>query len=256
MDKAKNEQLDKIKLKLEKLLAKAESAREIGSLQEAEIFMQKVNSLLTEYNLKKEDIRVKTGNPKDELVFVDIWLKEEHGWGKTDGMWMIAMYNVISVHNYCRMVRIMTHGTQNELVRVFGEPHNIDTVRYLANFIIATGKHLHKERWKAYRTSGGREKKNAFKRGYFTGLVYGIQVKLEEQQEQDEAKWEGVTALVRTNELALTEKVEETLGETSKQHHKKLTSESGLIMGTRDGQEMQINKGISNSATQTKTELK
>lgn len=254
--KNKDDQLDKIKSKLEKLLAKAESAKEIGSLEEAEIFMQKVNSLLTEYNLTKEDIRVKTGNPKEDIVFVDIDVKAEHGWSKTDGLWMLGMYNTVSKYNYCRMVRDKSWIKEGLYLKLFGEPENIDIVRYLVSFIIAKGRQLQKERWETYRSMGGPEKKNAFKRGYFVGLCTGINIKLMAQRAQDEAKWNGVTSLVKTNEIALKEVIEEELGSISTSKSRTYTAQHGRAIGNQDGKQMELNKGISNQNTQTKTYLK
>ena len=51
-----NVDLEKIKSRIEKMLKKAQSAKEIGSLHEAEVFSNTANKLLMQYNLSMSDI--------------------------------------------------------------------------------------------------------------------------------------------------------------------------------------------------------
>ena len=91
-----NENLDVIKDKIAKILAKAESAKEIGNANEAATFSAKVNELLTKYNLEKADLKFE----EEDTIIADT------GNGltisKKMGRWTSRLLGVLCKYNYCK----------------------------------------------------------------------------------------------------------------------------------------------------------
>ena len=66
------------------------------------------------------------------------------------------------------------------------------------------------------------------------------------QQKELEREMIGVTALVKTNEVAITEKVSEMFGKLKTGRAKRLSGQDGAFLGYQDGKNMQLNKGLEN----------
>lgn len=228
------ENLDKITEKIQKLLNKSESAREIGNLEEAEAFAQKVNELLIQYNLTVHDL--KGNEPKDNIDTNYIDLE----FGKTEGDWVIKLYNCIAKFNLCRVISIK--GTSK--IMLIGDPYNQEIVVYTCVHLKHTIKSLRAKRYKEY---FGPEKKNTYYRAYSQGAVNGIWDKLQAQKYEMERQNNNITALVVTNDALLDTKVKEIFGETKSAKSRKLSGADGGSQGYVDGRNMNINKGIKGS---------
>lgn len=231
------EDIDKIKDKIQKLLNKAESAKEVGNIEEAEAFSNKVNELLTQYNLSIHQLE---GNKTDNLEGIAIDLEVP----KTEGTWVVSLYHTIAKFNFCRIIKIS--GT-NSKIFLIGEKYNQEIVVYTCLQLKRMIKALRKQRYKDYM---GREKKPTFYRGYSQGAVDGIYTKLKAQQEANEVNLTGVTALVVNNTQALDNKVKELFeGGTRQSKPKKLRGDDGYGKGVQDGKNMQINQGLGTKNT-------
>lgn len=252
---------DKTKKKIENLFKKAESAQEIGSLEEAQLFINKANQLLVKYNLEQVDVMTKeTGNT---CIGEEVMTGEIHGWNKTDSLWVNKLYARVAKYNFCDAVFSMPYWiydygedgirTPNKkkwvkpYVTIIGEPHNIEMVKYICSHIIPKLKKLQSKRWKELQGQIS-EKKNTFKRGYFSGAVMGIANKLYDQQKTNEKKYEGLPGLIKLNEVAVKEKTDEIFPELGRTRSRGLSGVTGAAVGRKDGRNMNINKGISNNS--------
>ena len=227
----KTTDIEKIKSRIEKMLRKADSAKEIGSLHEAELFAKTANKLLMEYNLSMSDINL--GENKQIIEGVGLELK----YNKSDGDWKVRLYSIIAKFNLCRVIKL---GQSTKIV-IFGEQYNVDLVMYVSSQLENTIKSLCSQRWKEY---GGLEKKNTFKRAYYIGAVNGIYSKLKEQQVELQNEMIGVTALVKTNEIAIAEKVNTMFNNIRIGTSRRLSGQDGAFLGYKDGKNMQIHKGL------------
>lgn len=232
------QQLEKVKDKIEKLFRKAESAGELGSLEEAAIFAAKANEILTKHNLEMADINLETdiNSCEGDRVFV----KDEHGWSKTDSDWLIKLYGTICRYNFCKIViHTMIRGQDCTII---GEPHNIEMVKYVVSHLVPKIKQLRLRRWKEYH---GYEKTNAFKRSYFRGAVMGIELKLREQRLADEVKYDGLPGLVVLTNKLIDEKMAELFKNLKYgSRGRGLSGHDGGSLGVADGKRMSINRGI------------
>lgn len=225
--------LDKIKSRIEKMLRKAESAKEIGSLHEAELFAKTANKLLMEYNLSISDINL--GENKQNINDFCLELK----YNKTDGDWMVRLYHIIAKFNLCKVIQI---GKTTKIV-IIGEKYNVDLVMFISSQLVHVIKSLCSQRWKEY---NGFEKKNTFKRGYYIGAVNGLYEKLEQQQQELNREMVGITALIKTNEIAIQEKVSQMFNNLKKGKSRRLSGSDGATLGKIDGKNMQIHKSLGN----------
>lgn len=232
-----------IEEKIAKLFRKAESAEEIGSMEEAMIFVAKANELLTKYNLDKGDINLE--EERDNIDYQEVVWSYRYKHSKVDGDWIIHMYNVVAKFHYCKVIAHPGSPRFNipHSLTVFGEQQNIDMVIFVCTQLIETAKELVKKNWKEYH---GPEKRNKFRRGYYIGFVAGIHEKLQEQrkqQEQDKPKQMG--ALIVMTDKLVNQKVEEKYPNIKKaSNSRKTSSQHGSMAGFRDGKRTNIKKGI------------
>lgn len=90
--------------KIQKLLDKANSAKEIGSLAEAEVFISKVHDLLTKYNLSLESLEQSNSSKNNEFEIQESD-KIIIGLNKEEGIWEDSLIKVITLNNYCDRLR-------------------------------------------------------------------------------------------------------------------------------------------------------
>lgn len=233
-----NKELGKVTEKIRKLLAKSESAKESGSIQEAELFALKAQDLLLQYNLSQQDIN----KPEESPIIAEIVdLNDFEKIAKTESDWVLTLFIELSKYNLCKSIILGNRGYNK--VYVFGERHNIDIVKFLHDQLRVKIKRLSLEAWKEYK---GLEKRNTFLRGYKKGVVQGIKTKLLEQQQAQMKKYEGMPGLVKVNTQAINKSIAIKLGPLGKSRSRALSGEDGKGKGFRDGYNMNINKGISN----------
>lgn len=241
--------LDEIQEKIAKLLNKAESAKELGSLEEAAAFTAKVSELLMKYNLSLSDIKGK--KDKDDVEANKINLADLHGYNKTEGDWIVQLYNCIAKFNLCRVIKINKGDAL--AIMLLGDKYNVETVVFISSQLVNRLKILQRQRFKEYSEAGGPEKKGTFKRAYFIGAINAIWDKLEEQKISMERENSNITTLVKTNEIAIADKVEELFGDRVKSGKaRKVKGQDGAGFGYQDGKNMEINKGLNEAEEKEK----
>lgn len=234
-----NDQSEAIKSKIEKLFKKAESAKELGSLQEAETFMAKAQEILTKYNIEQSELNL--GDEQENPVGYEVInMGEAHNWKKTDGRWLIQLYHVVGQHNFCKVVINRTPGT-SQVITLIGEDHNRDVVKFMCSNIIPKIRNLEKDRWKEYH---GSEKRNAFRRAYLSGAAAGIGAKLSEQRKQDKAKYEGLTGIIVLKDQLVDEKTAEIFGKLKQSRSRRLSANDAGARGYSDGKKVKVDPGV------------
>lgn len=228
--------VESVKTKVEKLFKKAESAKELGSLQEAEAFMAKAQEILLKHNIEKSQLNL-SDEEESPVEYLRFSLDEHFNFIKTEGQWLISLLNVVARNNFCKVVKNgNTHAT------IIGEQDNMDVVLYMVANIVPKIRGLEKQRWKEY---NGFDKRGAFRRGYLAGAVHGIHLKLQEQRKKDTDKYEGLTGIVVLKDQLVDEKMAEIFGKLRTSRTRRLSSSSGAAQGQADGKNLKLNKGLS-----------
>lgn len=234
---------EKILDRVKKLLAKAESAKEIGSLAEAEAFMQKVNELMIEYNLSMHDIRMAAAADNDK--FAD-WIYGEYVEYKENlagGRWRMDLIKMICRHTLTGIV----FNTHIKKFRVYGQIENVESTVWQYNFLssrlLSMAKDARKESAEALEHC-----RHTFLKDYLMGSIHGIERKLIEQAKESKLK-DAVNQLIKYNDKALDEYVKEKVGDVIKSMPRgNQTLASGAYKkGYNDGKSMSMGNRLSAS---------
>lgn len=272
-----HEDLNAIKEKLQKLMAKADSAKEIGNAAEAAAFSAKVNDLLTKYNLEMADVEFS----KEDEVIAD----NANGLillNKT-GRWTSRLLSVLCNYNYCKSV-YHTFGRSKEMrVTIVGKKENVEVVLFLYNILKSQLEKIAKNEWRLYMKDtqlkikaayqdvpSGMSKmtdnmikrpwkyfksvmnRQAFYKSFFLGAVVGVNERLESEMKKAEVTYgEKVTALVRVNDAQIERFIAEKFGNLGRFKKAKSISINGAVYekGVEAGKNASMAKGVATGAT-------
>jgi hypothetical protein len=107
---------------IKRLFEKAESAKEIGSLAEAESFFAKASELLIKHNLTREEVDAAAKDNEFNMVILAI--REI----KSDGDYEHALLSTIAEANFCKVVGFID---RKDRISVSGKNFNLEVVLYL-----------------------------------------------------------------------------------------------------------------------------
>lgn len=183
------DKLEEIKDKLRKLIAKEESARELGNQQEAEAFASKVQQLLLQYELDLGDIKNQSAESieikeerftvyKQSKIALEMLFAPGLGYGtldltiKNESNWIRDLYNVIAMTNFCK---ILVHGSDPYVVVLIGNDMNREFVHFMVLQLVSKMRNLARKSFSNYE---GLDKRNTFIRSFLKGCIEGIRTRL------------------------------------------------------------------------------
>jgi hypothetical protein len=229
--------------KLRKLIQHQESAEKMGSVEEAEAFALKIQELLAKYNLSKSDLK------QEDVTAEIIEVRDVVKVPGIGGMSNLEVMKSICKWNWCK-VYIMGNKSNNEMM-IVGSPENIEICRYIHSSVMKTfldiGKHKYKERQKFY--DGIKiEGVDTFMRAFLSGCALGLDLKLSEGRQKFENANISCKAIVRMNEIAVTDYVYNKYGKPEKGRRSSVSDVGGAYeQGVQVGRNVQINKGLNQS---------
>ena len=184
--------------RIKKLLKHAESARKLGSIEEAEAFAFKANQLLIEHNIAQMEVEETEESDKFRNM----------GWSETisykdnqaGSAWRIFLLRSIVKYNFCNF----TYKQGLKTFQIYGKMENVEVVVWLYNFLstglLSLAQHQHtllsKEQKKAYN-------RYAFLKDFLLGASQGIDYQFQKQREEQETN--KMTSLIIYNNKALQE---------------------------------------------------
>jgi len=248
--------------KIQKLLAKAESAEEIGNLEEAAAFSAKVNELLMKHNLQMADLDTEE---ESEVTHTEIEA-EDLSITKQKGGWTINLMTTLCGFNFCKplyntsfdlKIRDTARGAKLRKkkkvdgVIIIGKHENVEVVKYLYTVMKSENERLGKSGWSNYLKE---QRANVLKAGYAKDSMYykkpwnyqicsrrgawlksfylgannGIRQRLQEQHEAaKQSHGVKVTDLVLVNDAALEDYIKITWGTTSTMSNRSIVIVTG-----------------------------
>lgn len=234
MDKEQEKLFEKIR----KLISLKEGAEEIGSIEEAANAQARISELVLKYNL---DLSKMPGRKDKQNIITQKYTvvskKTESDW-QSDLMFTIAKFN---------MVKALRHGNKfgnNYYFSLIGEKINIDLVIFIFEQLSVRIKSM---RLAAYKLANKEYPipKNGYFRSYPRAVVKEIEYKLYEEAYDMKKKYEGGNQLMVLNDKAISDYIENTIGKIGTiKPQKQLGSYEGARDGRRDGENIQINKGL------------
>lgn len=132
---ANNNRIEAAKLKIKKLFEKANSAKEIGSIQEAITFSDKVNQLLQNYNLSLSEVITAEEIKIQQLEGPD---RIEYGKNPIEGLWEIDLIDALAKYNFCKALFRTYRNVQSNIypsATIIGTSENIEVVKWLIDII-------------------------------------------------------------------------------------------------------------------------
>ena len=242
--------MDKILEKIKKLVAHQESAKQMGSTEEAEAFAVKIQALLNKYNLSLAQL------PADKIEEDVIDLNFKTKIPSIGGRSNFQIYSAIAKNNWCKVY--LDGGVKNNFILV-GSPQNVEIVKFIASIVrpifVSVGKQKYKNEylpdctWKPVGL-------DTYMRRFIQGCADGLNMKLAKEREEfikdnDTAKAieeNGIscTALIKVNEVAITNHVEAKYGGTSKARRNTATkgAKGAYQQGVEVGKNVSIHKGV------------
>lgn len=201
----------KVLEKIKKLVAKQQSAEEIGSVEEAEIFAAKVQELLMKHNLSMSQIEQ---DRADGMAEDTLSVKIPSIGGKSN----FQIMNAIAKNNWCKCFTL--GGTKNFVI--VGDKDNVATVKYIHSIVtpvfVNAGKNDYKNDYLPHCTDYKPIGVDTYLRKYILGCASGLFDKLyEERQEmiqEDDLDKKGTNELTCSALIVLNDKaVDNYIGE-------------------------------------------
>lgn len=241
--------------KIQGLLRLEESAKKVGSMEEAANASGKIRDILMKHNLDLFTVEQASKKKKTEIVHKLYDLEElmqSH-----EGTWISNLLTIVAKYNLCDVL-IRGRTTERWLI---GTETNIEvtwyTVAQLSNRLRLSGR-------EAFKTYEGKEKRNTYLRGYYIGANSGIQQQLAENaareaynaklaagkraQQEETTEAESTSLMVMSMQVSMMKDVESYMSSTFKFKPTvtriRSTSRSGRQQGEIDGKAMSINAGI------------
>jgi len=193
--------------KIQKLLDLEQGARNIGSLEEAANAAEKVQRLLTKYNLEMSDVSM---HIRKDSMDINKFAFEDVTNAKNEGQWIHSLYSMLANHNYCKLVRTISHkwdptkgNVRVTYANLVGTKTNVEVVRKLALRLEERIRTFEREAWR--KDQHMHKNRNAYRRAYFMGAVQGLNHQLEYIKQQEMQENVNVRSLVVQNERQLQE---------------------------------------------------
>lgn len=264
---------EKIINKIKKLAAKAESANEIGNIEEAAAFSAKVNEMLTQYNLDMAELGTGSEEEIGDEKFLDMNL---------DYRWKVNLLTVLCEYNYCKVVyykhfkdvRYNRHGRytvyeKEKSVSIIGRPDNVEVVRYLYSMLVSQFQTIAGTAWRAYLKDVRKQliemgytsqemvykdpakytnvtSAHIYKTSFYKGAVAGVLKKLKEQMEKAEQKHgQKMTDLMVVNNAAVQAYMKEHFGKMGTMRNSKSElNASAYRKGVEAGKNASMARGV------------
>lgn len=229
---------DSIQEKLKKLIRHRDSAEEVGNLEEAESFAQKIQEIALKYGVEVSKLDVhdqeKINAPADrEINLTDYMTRHESDW-------IMKLFSATSRGNMCKVVT----NKARTWIHIFGYEHNIEIAIYMAEQLIPRFRQLSKEDFKAYR---GLTKRNTYIRGWLQGAAQAISERLVETLDKAKQQNTQINALIVKSDFAIKEYRATKYPSMKPLNNRSLQGLDGRAKGYNTGKSISINKGVSSS---------
>lgn len=171
--------------KILKLQALQQSAEKVGSLEEAANAAEKIQRLLIKYNLDltdAEDLR-----KKPEVKDIVISGVKTFGYTPKEGFFIPWLGTLVAEFFFCRSLN-KRDAYDKELWFIYvGTPPNIQVAINATTNLVNSIRAFGRIEWRDWGEYSG-QKKGAFLRSYYAGVVQGLNTKLRKIKEEREAK--------------------------------------------------------------------
>lgn len=227
--------IEDIKEKISKLIAKEESAREIGNLAEAEAFAAKVQQLLLQYELDVKDLKNQTG---ESLVIIEKRFDTKILTTRHESNWAIYLYNACAKACFCT---VLAYGRSaaTTFVTLIGTEVNIEMLHLMASRLAVQIRKVARIEFARY---VGPDKRNTWIRGFLKGACHGISQKLRNDAARIMIDQPQMSALVHDKDASMRKYMEEHYPKLGVSKGRAGSSTDGYLRGKEVGSTMDVNQ--------------
>jgi len=244
---------------IKKLMAKADSAAQIGSAEEAATFAAKANELLLKHKLEMTDLELATEDTDDPIEdgYVDVakaaGLKK--GGGARRAAWIEGLASRLCNAHFCKLLVVPGSKT----IRIIGRKSDKQIVEYLLTTLVREGERLAILYERVSRVSAQRAGlpiPQQPKRGFLLGFTAGIGEKLREMRAAVMQQG-GQHAVVRFQQAsaAVQKYFDDTVGRTTKAGAPKASTANGAAFnaGKQAGRSQSLHGGLGGASSSKST---
>lgn len=236
--------------RIKHLMRHAESAKELGSLAEAEEFAKKANELLLKYNIEMSEIAMMEDS--DEFKNY-IYGEEVHYQDNQSGSrWRLDLVSTLCQFNFTSYTYRTGRRYDFDLMksfpdptfRVYGEMSNVEVVVWMYHFLsIGLLRMAQEEHVKLTPQERKKYNRYAFLKDFLIGAVDGIHSKLQTQRDK-QMQEAGVYGLVKYNAQQLDKFIKENAPKLKTVKSKVIMTGSAYGLGYEAGQNYNITKPL------------
>jgi hypothetical protein len=234
------------------LMRHADSAKEMGSLAEAETFTNKVNELLLQYNLEMAEVVATADKQNDQFKN---WMYSEsisYKDNQSGQRWRLSLVETLCDNNLCSY----TFKSGMKTFTVYGHMQNVDTVVWLYNYLSIGLLRLAQENHVALPAETKLfYNRYAYLKDFLLGAVRGLGEKMEAQRVAS-AQANKLTGLMVINKKALGEYLDKTNPGIKSVKFKTVEVGSGYRKGLEVGRNYSIGKPLEGNSTPEPKKLK
>lgn len=192
-------QQESVLVRVKKLMAHADSAKQMGSAAEAEAFAAKASEMLLEHKLTMTDLEMAAELSADVLVDDYFDVNVAAGIKKSGGraLWLESLIRGLCKTHFCEYAVVT--GLDSKIYRIIGHESDRAIVTYLFTVLAAAADRLailYERQARTLAKKNGDAIPVAPKRAFLLGFASGVNAKLRDQRSAIERKG-GQFALVR-----------------------------------------------------------
>lgn len=234
--------IEAIKEKLRKLIAKEESARDLGNLAEAESFAAKIQELIMLYEIEIDEVMGKSRvfSILNE-TFDTTPLMRPH-----ESDWITKLYMSCGPAALCKVLGYK--GKDANKVLIFGEEQQKEVLHFLVAQLIVKLRRLARVSFSTY---DGMDKRNTYHRSFYKGACVAIGARLRVKPTVQQEYGIVLAADVRLDE-AINKYMSDRNAKFVKTKSRAPGSKDAYQEGYRAGQDVGINKGVGGARPATK----
>jgi hypothetical protein len=225
--------------KIKKLMAHAESAKDLGSIAESEAFISKAMDLARKAAIDLNSINFEE-EPSTKIIHLRFPLSDLEK--SHEGQFIPNLLGVVAKANQCRVIFSTANGT----FILVGQKHSIELTYYLVEQVAIK---IREEARRAFKQYTGPEKRNTFFRGFYLGAVIGIKERLEEEEHEELKENQSYALVVHKVTDLVNSYVNDTFNLRNGGTGRALRGAGGFGKGKEAAKNISINKGIAASKT-------
>jgi hypothetical protein len=230
--------------KLAKLIKHEESARSLGSMEEAEAFAAKINRFLLEHKLTMSQVQLEKQDVEDPIGD-ERFNPADHGikFSRKRVAWQERLGGILARANCCRILVV----PGSNILYFVGRTSDRQVVMYLYGMLAQMiDKESNRAYWKEYNRAwydGTTDELRGFKAAWVDGAIVSLGSRFKEQR-QEVVNTDAKQALIRVSDQAVSTYMNRFTGKAGRVTGQTSYNQNGYRQGKEWGSNVSVSKGV------------